>query len=417
MSKKLGQAAARAVVKDFFGDRERGGFTLKPPLNFELFNSLRALSLDTFAGVTVALVDSVFWQQAGKRVSSVQVGDKWFYSGSHSGDFPVGVVSDEVEQWLVIASYFLNENDEHVKKSIQELAKFGCAMEAECHDQIFMFLRARDALAFNTSLVADAEQNVAHQAEEEGYESTPLTDVLPFYERFIVLRVGKDSPLFGRSVFWYSYLIAANWRGVAARHVNDAALSYLSAAYEANLWHFPIDNARLAIVASHFKHTFIDLYRCVEWLYDLPRCMLVKAELNLQQKATLLAKTLREKLAWRRTERDSLEQLLLAVEPEKLDPELVNACLLSPLHPLPPDGPLPQISPGETTANQPKTIEEWRQYAAKALAARIYAVRNQFVHQLDAADQEEISEGTEPAIVALLAQICSILYLKYAPEF
>lgn len=417
MSKKLGQAANKAVIGDFFGDRAPSKFSLQPPSGFEFFNSLRLVDIDRFSGVSVALLDSVFWQLPGKRVASLTVGQECFYSGSNTGPLPVGVTSSEVDQWLVVASYFLDDRDEHVKAIVQALEELGCIRVSEQDEPLFMFMRACDALTFNPNLSVDAEENIAHQADASDYQGTPVLDVLRYYERFIAFRVNKDSKLVGHSVFWYSYMVAANWRGSVARHVNDEALSFLARIYEENLWHFPIDNARLAIVASHFKHTFVDLYRCIEGLYALPRCMLIKAELNLPQKATLLAKTLREKLAWRRTEKDSLELLLLAAEPEKLDPDAVNSCLLDPLYPIPTDGPLPELAKGTSVEGRPRTIEEWRAYAAKKLASRIYSVRNQFVHQLDDVDQEEVKEGSEAAFVALLAQICSILYSRYAAEF
>ncbi len=417
MSKKRGQAANKAVIHDFFGNRNPGKFSLKPPSGFEFFNSLRLVDVDRFAGVTVALLESVFWQVSGKRVSSLTIGAETLYSGSNPGQLPVEAGSEEVEQWLIVASYALDTRDEHVRATVQALFELGCTLESEQNEPLFMFMRAVEALNFNPSLSAEAEENIAHQADAAGYQGTAVSELFPYYERFVAFQVSKNSKLAGCSIFWYSYMVAAHWRGSVARHVNAQALFFISKIYEENLQHFPIDNARLAIAAPHFKHTFIDLYRCIEGLYSLPRCMLVKEELRLPQKATLLAKTLRDKLAWRRTEKDSLELLLLAAEPEKLDMNSVDSCLLEQLHPLPPNGPLPQLPVGTHREARPATLDDWRAYAAKKIASRIYAVRNQFVHQLDDLDKEEVKEGTEAPFIALLAQICAVLYSKYAAEF
>lgn len=417
MSKKLGQAAIKGVVRDFFVDSDPGGFKLSPPENFDLFNSFRTLDQDTFAGVNVFLFESVLWKQDDRDVTSIKIGDEKFYSGSHDGPLPEGISLGTKSQYLIVASYSLNKSDPHITNIRRELTDRGCELQDQLDELVFMFLRGSEALAFNTTLAKAAEENISHQAEESNYQSTDVKELLPYYEKFIVFNVNQNSALAGKSVFWFSYIIAAHWKGAAARHVTATALYQISTVYDNNLWHFPIDNARLAIVATHFKHTYIDLYRCIEWLYVLPRCMMVKAELNLQQKASKLAKTLSEKLAWRRTEKDSLELLLLASGLDNLDSKLVNDCLLSELQPIPPHGPMLQKPGVQTGENQIPTLDDWRKYAAKALASRLYAVRNQFVHQLDVDDEQEVRKGSEAAFVTLLSELIAILYLKYAAEF
>lgn len=66
---------------------------------------------------------------------------------------------------------------------------------------------------------------------------------------------------------------------------------------------------------------------------------------------------------------------------------------------------------------QPDTEEKWCDSVATALAKRIYAVRNQFVHQLDEREQQRVEKQSEPALIEVLARLCIVLYTKYAVEF
>lgn len=188
------------------------------------------------------------------------------------------------------------------------------------------------------------------------------------------------------------------------------AIQHIEEIYNEHLWHFPIDNARVAMTAAHFKHAFIDLYRCLEWLYSLPRCLRLKTDLGLTMKGVELARVFREKLAWRRAEQDSLKLLLIDAGPENLDITEVNKCLLSALTPFP-------VPDQEVVDGAPETPQKWAEAAATALSKRIYSIRNQYVHQLDSLDHQEISREAEPALINVLAQLCAILYKKYSAEF
>ena len=137
---------------------------------------------------------------------------------------------------------------------------------------------------------------------------------------------------------------------------------------------------------------------------------MVKRDLALTMKATELARTFREKLAWRRAEQDSLRLLVLDCGVETLDLSVVERCMLDPLPHRPVEG-------TRTEVGQPDSEEKWRDLAATALAKRIYAVRNQIVHQLDELDEQEVKKEQESVLIDILSQLCISLYTKYAAEF
>lgn len=407
MSKNLGKAAAQEIAHDIYGSSPDRKFRLSPPANFEFFNSLRLVDVDAFSGVNVVLVKSVLWNNGSTVTSSVQVDGAAHYSGSHIGALPAGISLHSETYWLaVISQQLASQGSAH---SVAVEAQ-GCFENVNWQEHFFMFLRAHKFVSFNEALRLRATEEISYQPEASEYTGTAVSDLYSFYEPFALYEVSSDSPLVGRSVFWYSYLVASAWKTLPNSHVCLETLQSLRQVYDANLWHFPIDNARIAITASHFKHTFVDLYRCLEWLYSIPRALMVKQDLALTTKATELARMFREKLAWRRAEQDSLRLLVLDCGVETLDLNVVERCMLDPLPRRPAEGALAEDG-------QPDTEEKWRDSVATALAKRIYSVRNQIVHQMDALDEQEVKKEQEPVLIDILSRLCIRLYTKYAAEF
>lgn len=408
MSKILGKTAAKAIQKDIFGTDAHGKFNLYPPSNFDIFNSLKLVEIDTFASVTVSLFESTFWEHEGNIVSSFRRdNDSVIYSGSYDGVLPEALSIHSKTFWLSVSSHELEIQDEEYCKALESR---GCVQDDANQEAFFMLLRAHNIVLLDPRKKLEAEDSIKWQEREPEYEGTPVSDLYPFYESISVHRVNSNSPLTGRSVFWFSYLISSCWKSNTPSHIPAEAIQHIEEIYNEHLWHFPIDNARVAMTAAHFKHAFIDFYRCLEWLYSLPRCLRLKTDLGLTIKGVELARAFREKLAWRRAEQDSLKLLLIDAGPENLDIKEVNKCLLVDLPPFPEAG-------QEIVDGAPDNPQKWAEAAATTLSKRIYSIRNQYVHQLDSLDNQEISREAEPALINLLAQLCAILYKKYSAEF
>ncbi|WCD81012.1 hypothetical protein [Pseudomonas sp. TUM22785] len=408
MSKLLGKTAAEALQRDIFGSDAHGRFSLCPPSNFDFFNSLKLIEIDNFANVTVSLFESTLWERAGNVVSCIRLDkESMIYSGSYEGALPEDVAIHSKTLWLSVSSHELEIQDEEFCRALESMS---CTQDNENQETFFMLLRAHNIILLDFRRKLEAENSIKWQEREPEYKGTPVSDFYPFYESFSVHRVNTNSPLAGRSVFWFSYLISSCWKSNTPSHIPAKAIQHIEEIYNENLWHFPIDNARVAMTAAHFKHAFIDLYRCLEWLYSLPRCLRLKADLGLTMKGVELARLFRDKLAWRRAEQDSLKLLIIDAGPENLDISVINKCLLSALPPFP-------LAGHEIADGAPETPEKWAEVAATALSKRIYSIRNQYVHQLDSLDHQEIPREAEPALINILAQLCAILYKKYSAEF
>lgn len=416
MSKKLAKAGFDSIKKDLFKDKPTK-FKIAPPNTFDFFNSLKLREFDSFAGVTVAVVDSIFWETADGPVSQIGENADTIYSGSADLDnnhLPPKVNAITRKQWLVVASYELKSRIGTYENQLEGLRCTKPDKDDDIENSFFMFLRGANLLAFDERKRETAEMEVAAAPDDPYYKETSYQDLLPYYEIFQLYEINDISVLKDKAIFWFSYIVAAYWANNLPRHLSANALFELTKIYNQAQWHFPIDNARTAVVASHFKHCFIELYRCLEWLYSIPQSIAVKKELNLTTKATLLAKTFRTELSWRRSEADSLRLLLRDAKVFNYPIDELNRCLNSDLSPKP--------DPNSAQNEEEKVIltakaVEWENDLTSKVAARIYKIRNQFVHQVDEKDTQQISTLAEPHLIKLLCWLCAALYPLYQPEF
>ncbi|MBJ9750860.1 hypothetical protein [Burkholderia cepacia] len=417
MSKRIASAAVAAFCGDLFGSGHKN-FRLPPPKSFDFFNSLRLHSSDAFSGVTVARLDSAFWLTDKGRVSQLKIEDQILYSGSEpkDGPLPAGVREREVTRYIVVISRELRSR--HVSYP-DRLQKLGCIenplQENDLRNSVFMYLRAQGLLSFDERKREEVRRELI-SPDDGAYDGTSIDVFEKYYEQVEVYAIGGNSVLNddARSIFWFSFLVAAFGGGAIYSHLTDDALGQITTLYDEAHWHFTIDNARTAVVSSHFKHCFIEFYRCLEWLYSLPWAISVKQNLQLTHPATKLARTFGKELGWRRKEKDSLIYLLRDAEIHLYPSDQLNKCLLSSADAEPVAANGEVTGPGSEFDNKHK---EWKAVLATKVATRLYQIRNQFVHQFDQEDIEPIFPQAEPELIHLLCWLCVKLYRTYAPEF
>ncbi|MCA1860956.1 hypothetical protein LE191_12670 [Janthinobacterium sp. HSC-3S05] len=413
MSKRTAIKANNFVISDIFGAPNRK-FALRIPDDFSFFNSLKLRDTDSFGSVSVAIVDSVFWRSNGEVCTSVGDGANVIYASTTNEDqLPNGVSVDRIDRWLVVTSRELFSPTSTFKSA---LSSRGCIENLDSLDDFFMLFRANSLISFDENLRDQAKEDLEAQPTYEGYEDTPLSDVFPYYEKFSIFRLDATSALNGKSIFWLSYLVASGLSGTRSHFTADA-YSNIDNIYNDGMWHFPVDNARTAVVASHFKHCYLELYRCVEWLYSLPRARAVKRHLGLTIKATDLARTLRDELGWRRSELDSLRLLLLDVRIDNIPNSLISGCLLCDVPEMPSlvNSALPDTDEGRGKLEL--LLVKWRADLAGMLSTRLYAIRNQFVHQLDRMDMQDVPIAAQSHLITLMSYLCLVLYREYADDF
>jgi hypothetical protein len=369
--------------------------------------------------VSVVRLDSIYWITDIGRTSHLKdENEQPVYSGSvpENAAMPTGAQDREVTRYIVVISRDLRSRPASYPERLEKLDCLDFSLEDdEIRHSIFMFLRAHALLSFDERRREESRRNLI-SPDDEGYKETPLDEFEKYYEHFEVYAIAKNAALDDdqRSVFWSSYVVAAFGGVGTISYLTDEALEQIMALYDEAHWHFTIDNARTAVASSHFKHCFIEFYRCLEWLYSLPRAISVKRELGLTEPATKLARTFSKELGWRRTEKDSLTLLLRDAEIHSYPSLQLAKCLLTAPEPE------PVANVGEATGagtEFEKRQSKWRSDLRNAVASRLYQIRNQFVHQLEQDNVEEISKESEPQLIHLLCWLCVRLYREYSPEF
>ena len=418
MSKRLALTAATALAKDLFGGPKKN-FRLPRPVSFEFFNSLYLHSSDAFSGVSVVRLDSIYWITNTGRTSNLNdENGQPVYSGSapKSAAMPIGAQDREVTRYIVVVSRELRSRPASYPERLEKLDCLEISLQDDgMRQSFFMFLRSQGLLSFDERRREEARRELI-SPDDQKYEETPFDQIEKYYEEFEVYAIAKNAALDDdqRPVFWASYIVAAFGGVGAISYLKDDALEQIMALYDEAHWHFTIDNARTAVASTHFKHCFIEFYRCLEWLYSLPRAISVKLELGLTEPATKLARTFSKELGWRRTEKDSLTLLLRDAEIHLYPSLQLAECLLT----TPEPQPIPNA--GEPTGagtEFDKKYIKWKSELRNAVASRLYQIRNQFVHQLEQDNVEEISKESEPQLIHLLCWLCVKLYREYSAEF
>ncbi|WP_431476532.1 hypothetical protein [Massilia eburnea] len=121
----------------------------------------------------------------------------------------------------------------------------------------------------------------------------------------------------------------------------------------------PAENIYTSLSASHWKHSFLEVYRIIEGLYYFPWMMKLKASLNSQVSEFTLFDQCKKNASWSYTEQASIMSLF-----ELIPLEIFSSC--SPVNIACLTGRFDGKNPAETL---------------RSFAAALYAVRNTNVHQ------------------------------------
>ncbi|MNF89680.1 hypothetical protein D3C84_722130 [compost metagenome] len=152
------------------------------------------------------------------------------------------------------------------------------------------------------------------------------------------------------------------------------------------------------MTSTHYKHAFLELYRCIESVYTLPRALSLKSKTGLTIAGHLVAKICIEELGWRRKEEDSLFRVLSLMPISYLQPLALSRL------------------PHNNSADWDFTVPEAEGKGIESLAKFIYKLRNQMVHQFDAENEITISNDDWSILIELLIAIINYIFVQYAGE-
>lgn len=169
------------------------------------------------------------------------------------------------------------------------------------------------------------EQNVLSQNNSDPlYKGHEMSDLLPVFPNIFVVEITPqfigDSSNIHQIVCSY---LASNKKYVPLPFSDDT-LDKLNELVLLNSKTLNYDRIIQSLLSSHFKFSFLDLYRCLEMLYQIIYIDDTHRKLALAINKTDFLLAIDEKLNWRPNERNALKKLF-AETPEPYRTELDNA--------------------------------------------------------------------------------------------
>lgn len=157
------------------------------------------------------------------------------------------------------------------------------------------------------------------------------------------------------------------------------------------------DNIFSALTSTHWEHAFLELYRSIEAVYQIPRMIRLKERLgdNFKDILTLdLAKLCYEELGWRPFEKESLKSLLNILPKDQLE-QLINLELI----------------------NEPEDIGSEEDRLKKIIdkgASKIYETRNKLVHKIYYYEEADKNYNEWQNMLRFLIIFVSGIYSHYS---
>lgn len=235
----------------------------------------------------------------------------------------------------------------------------------------------------------EVENAILHQQEDSSYIGHDWREMSAFTDRLLIVKIEPDSVLFKQnfeSVMFYilSYSDEIKHLQFSSDLLNKYRELFLVRSLTIK------ENVFLSLTSTHWKHSFLEIYRCVEAIYSLPWALSIKKELDLDKPAKLVAAAVVDALSFRGREKSSFVELL-SLWPKLNESSVFTSSIF--------DG-IDKTS-GETPAK---------------VADKVYLLRNQFVHQFDVKNETRVSGDDFIKIIGFLLDVCSYFYVKYEDD-
>ena len=223
------------------------------------------------------------------------------------------------------------------------------------------------------------------QQDDETYSGHDLLEVSRFFEDVSIFRIEQDHILFDKDIENISYLLTTQISKLIPLPISTIIDEYVSCI--GNTHNSFINNVFMSLTSTHWKHAFLELYRCIEGLYVMPSAICLKNAIGYTGKAADLAEHCITSLDWRRKEEASLGKI-------------VDVCMSD-------QGFVNKLN----TTGYLNAIEE---KTPKKVAKRLYKLRNINVHQ--AKEVIELSDVDWRELLSLFLVAVELLHQEYQTE-
>ncbi|WP_131064141.1 hypothetical protein [Raoultella planticola] len=147
------------------------------------------------------------------------------------------------------------------------------------------------------------------QQDDPLYDGHSIEELISYFEPLTIFRLDNFSTNLNNSFMSCTYFLMSSCDMLITLPLAEETISKLRSIFVKDV-KIPKDNVFLSLTSSHLKHCFLELYRCIEWLYVIPRARRLKGAIAYQKPAFELAVHCIDELSWRRKEEDSLSKII-----------------------------------------------------------------------------------------------------------
>ncbi|WP_300159170.1 hypothetical protein [Solidesulfovibrio sp.] len=228
--------------------------------------------------------------------------------------------------------------------------------------------------------------------DDKLYSGHDLDKLKKIFDSVVLTKVYSQSKLAEKSPSEFGKIFLSYDRNLYSLPFHDLTITLFRDLLYEEYPYFIQHNIFQSLTATHFQHSFIDLYKCIEYLYSLPHALSLKQVINFTGKASELADYCRKKLNWKRKEEYSL-QLLINMAKQNIV-ESINFDKTSLIF--------------GCTPEQEDFCEKF--------SRQLYKIRNSFVHQIDQSDQISLSDDEYNSVIHTLLVIIQQLFVSLKTE-
>ncbi len=238
----------------------------------------------------------------------------------------------------------------------------------------------------------DVQEQVLSQQDDPEYKGHDLEELVQFFEPVVVLKIDKNSVLFDRPIREIEYYVSTYDSSL----INPRMQQFIDQYRAQLLKHEALskENVFLSVTSTHYKHAFLELYRCIENIYSLPRALLLKKAMGITLTGFEIAKLCRDELGWHRREEDSIKRIFRLIPSSEFDASNAKQLRFA--------------VNNNWDFSRPDDVED--------LASRIYKIRNQMVHQFDLSDEVEIDDGDWGILIGVIFVVIDHAYSEHSAE-
>ena len=228
---------------------------------------------------------------------------------------------------------------------------------------------------------------------EKEYTGHTFDELIQLYKEVVVFKIPADSIYNDKSDWYVVAKFAACYAGFRSSAISSDIVDVAKKLLDVD--HLNPENLYLSLTSSHWKHSFLEIYRCLEAIYYLPWMLELKRECQSPHNAFKLAAICNKTVLWHEKERDSIMALFALLPHTEISH--INLRVAKALT-------------GVSTPIDPKSM--------KLLGDRIYNIRNQCVHQEDyeVIVKLNITSNCWPVLTLLLYSVAYYFYYTYKSD-